>query len=206
MGSCNLTVSSCSSPAKGGQEDKGSEDQGDPGVSPVAHSSVVGTVAGHDGGTSDDASTLQDNLGDSGQHPCGPLPRSSGGTTSYRQEFSLSKTGHDLDEADLDFLWKLLASQTASGYGYSFRKFRLFCEQLQDDLLTCAPAIVAKYVRHLYESGAEYSTVNFHRSAISKFLVGIYGIPMGEHLLVSQAVKAVFRLKPPCLNTSQPLT
>ena len=56
---------------------------------------------------------------------------------------------------------------------------------------------MVKYVRHLYESGAEYSTVNFHRSAISKFHVGIYGIPMGEHPLVSQAVKAVFRLRPP---------
>ena len=52
-------------------------------------------------------------------------------------------------------------------------------------------------MRHLYESGAEYSTVNFHRLAISKFHVGIYGIPMGEHPLVSQAVKAVFRLRPP---------
>ena len=51
-----------------------------------------------------------------------------------------------------------------------------------------------KYVRHLYKSGADYSTVNFHRSVISKFHVGIYGIPKGEHPLVSQAV---FRLRPP---------
>ena len=55
---------------------------------------------------------------------------------------------------------------------------------------------MVKYVRHLYESGAEYSTVNYHRSAVSKFHVGVQGVPMGEHPLVSQAVKAVFRLRP----------
>ena len=100
----------------------------------------------HDGGTSNAASSLQDNPGDSGQHSCCPLPRSSGGTACYRQEFTLSNSNHDLDEADLDFLSQHLASQTASGYGYSFRRFRLFCEQLQADPLTCAPAIVVKYV------------------------------------------------------------
>ena len=110
LGSCNLPVSSCPSPSKGDQEDKGSKDQGDPSVSPVAHSSVVGTAAGHDGGISDAASSLQDNPGDSGQLSCGPLLRSSGGTSSYRQEFCLTKAGHDLDEADLDFLSKHLAS------------------------------------------------------------------------------------------------
>ena len=45
--------------------------------------------------------------------------------------------------------------------------------------------------------GAKYSTVNGHRSAISKFHVGVHGVPMGEHPLVSQAVKAMFRLRPP---------
>ena len=167
---------------------------------------MVGDAAGCDGQTSNAASTLQDNPGDSGQHSCCPLPRSSGGTACYRQEFRLSKTSHDLDEADLDFLSKNLASQAASGYGYTFRKFRLFCEQLQADPLTCAPAIVVKYVRHLYESGAEYSTVYFHRSGIAKFHVGINGISVGEHPLVSQAVKTVFKLRPPFVNISQLLT
>ena len=52
-------------------------------------------------------------------------------------------------------------------------------------------------MRHLYESGAEYSTVYFHRSGIAKFHVGINGVSVGEHPLVSQAVKTVFRLRPP---------
>ena len=96
----------------------------------------MGVPAGHDGGTSNAASSLQDNSGDSGQHSCCTLPRSSGGTASFRQEFSLSNSNHDLDEADMDFLSHHLASQTASGYGYTFRRFRFFCEQLQADPLT----------------------------------------------------------------------
>ena len=197
MGSCDLPVSSGSSPTKGDQEDTRPEDQGDPYLPTVAHSTVVGVVTGDDGGTSHVAATLQNHPANSRRHSDLSLPGSSGGTACYRQEFSLSKSSHDLDEADLDFLSKHLAPQTASGYGYTFRKFRLFCEQLQADPLTCAPAIVVKYLRHLFESGAEYSTVNFHRSGISKFHVGIDGISIGEHPLVSQAVKAVFRLRPP---------
>ena len=109
----------------------------------------------------------------------------------------MSKVSHDLDEADLEFLSKHLASGSASGYGYSFKKFRPFCEQLQADPLTCSPAVVVKYIRHLYEAGKKYSTVNYHRSVVSKFHVGVQGLPMGEHPLVSQAVKSVFRLRPP---------
>ena len=197
LGSSNVPLPSSSSPAKGDQEDKGPEDQGNSSLPTVAHSVVVGDASGHDGGTSNAASTLQEHPTNTGRNPCLSLPGPSSGTASYRQEFSLSKSSHDLDEADLDFLSKHLAPQTASGYGYIVRKFRIFCEQLQADPLTCSPAVVVKYLRQLFESGAEYSTVNFHRSGISKFHVGIDGISIGEHPLVSQAVKAVYRLRPP---------
>ena len=68
---------------------------------------------------------------------------------------------------------------------------------MQADPLTCSPAVVVKYIQHLYEAGKKYSTVNYHRSVVSKFHVGVQGLPMGEHPLVSQAVKSVFRLRPP---------
>ena len=42
-----------------------------------------------------------------------------------------------------------------------------------------------------------YSTVNHHRSSISKFHEGFAGHAIGSHPLVSKAVKAVFRLRPP---------
>ena len=97
----------------------------------------------------------------------------------------------------MDFLFHRLASQTASSYEYTFRRFRFFCEQLQAGPLTCAPVIIVKYIRHLFESVAQFNTVNYHRSGISKFHVGICGISFGEHPLVCQAVTTVFRLRPP---------
>ena len=197
LGSGNLPVSSCSSPTKGDQEDKRPESQGNSGLPPVANSTVVGIAHGDGGGTSNDAATLQNYSEDARRLSGLTLPGSSGGTSCYRQEFALSNSGHDLNEDDLVFLSKHLATQTASGYGYIFKKFRLFCEQLQANPLTCAPAVVVKYLRHLFESGAEYSTVNFHRSGISKFHAGVDGVSIGEHPLVSQAVKAVFRMRPP---------
>ena len=78
-----------------------------------------------------------------------------------------------------------------------YLKFRRFCDQFSVDPMSCPPSVIVKYLRQLSESGAEYSRVNFHRSGISKFHQGLAGSPIGEHPLVSQAVKAVFRLKPP---------
>ena len=154
-------------------------------MSPVAPISVLGADVGDVGRTSNAAPTLQVNPGDSRPISSGSLPGPSRGSASFRQEFSLSRADHDLNDADLNFLSNHLASKTASGYRYSFRRFRLFCEHLQADPLTCLPAIVVKYVRHLYETGAKYGTVAYHRSAISKFHVGIHDIPMGEHPIVS---------------------
>ena len=65
------------------------------------------------------------------------------------------------------------------------------------DPFLCSPATVVQYLRMLYEKGSAYRTVNFHRSAISKLHAGFGNLPAGEHPLVAQAVKAVFRLRPP---------
>ena len=84
-----------------------------------------------------------------------------------------------------------------SGYNYAFKKFSTFCLPYGVNSLTCPPSLVVKYLRSLYEDGVEYNTVNLHRSAISKFHVGVDGQAMGLHPLVKKAVRAVFRLKPP---------
>ena len=81
---------------------------------------------------------------------------------------------------------------------YDFNgKFTSFCLPFNVDPLTCPPAVIVKYLRSLYTEGAEYTTINLHRSAISKNHVGFEGQPAGTHPLVRQAVKAVFRLRPP---------
>ena len=197
LGSCDIPLPSCAPAPQGDQQDQGAKDSGPAHLPTVADSSVVGTVVRDASGTSHVAPILQDNIENTRQQPSAALHGPIGGTACFRQEFSLSKANHDLDQDDLDFLSNHLASETASGYGYVFRKFRIFCEQLLADPLTCPPSVIVKYLRYMSVSGAEYSTVNFHRSAISKFHASVDGSPVGEHPLVSQAVRAVFRLKPP---------
>ena len=65
------------------------------------------------------------------------------------------------------------------------------------DPVNCEPEEIAKYLQFLYESGSKYSTINLVRSAISKFHKGYNGVPAGQHQIVRNAVRAVFRLRPP---------
>ena len=103
----------------------------------------------------------------------------------------------DVDDDDIKFLSNHLASGSRTGYGYVFARFCAFCDKFLVDPFTCSPAIIVKYLRQLYESGSAYNTVNHHRSSISKFHQGYGGQSAGSHPLVSKAVKAVFRLRPP---------
>ena len=78
-----------------------------------------------------------------------------------------------------------------------FKRFQNFCRSRIQDPVVCGPTIIVKYIRSLYDGGAAYSTVNHHISCISKFHAGFGHLSAGSHPLVSQAVKAVFRLRPP---------
>ena len=125
------------------------------------------------------------------------LPGPSSSLSYFRDSFTQSVAEHGLDNEDLDFLSNHLADGTSSGYGCAFKEFSTFCSTLNVCPYTCAPSIVVKYLRKKYENGSSYSTVNLHRCAISKLHAGFGGGSIGEHPLVSQAVKAVFRLRPP---------
>ena len=199
LGSDYLSLPTCTSPSQGDQEGEGGEDQSIADMPILADRPMVGSVGGHVSGASHGTTPLQDHndpLQDKWDHS---LPGSSGGTSSslFRQAFALSTASFDLDQNDIDFLSNHLSSGTALGYGYVFNLFKSFCETLQVSPLTCPPAVIVKYICKLTVSGAQYSTVNYHRSAISKFHVGVAGVPIGEHPLVCQAVRAVFRLRPP---------
>ena len=197
VGPSHIPVSTGSLATQGGQEGEGREVEGHIDLSSVANSSMVGSSARDDSGTSPGASALQIDRRNIPSRPVSSLSGTSGGLAHFRQEFNLSNSGLDLDQDDLSFLSNHLATSTATGYGYIFAKFRSFCEKLSVDPFTCPPSVIVKYLRQLSEAGAEYSTVNVHRSSISKFHAGFAGKPVGEHPLISQAVKAVFRLKPP---------
>ena len=51
----------------------------------------------------------------------------------------------------------------------------------------------------IISEGAEYSTINLNRSAISKYHVGINGQPVGTPPLVKKALKSAIRRRPPLL-------
>ena len=151
----------------------------------------------HDGRTTPPAPTLQEDS----QTCRGKSDRTIFGPTSCRSHFGKSfRASHlssELSASDLDFLSNHLAQGTKSGYGYAFKKFQGFCSNLNVDPFKCAPAVLVKYIRTLYNEGASYSKINYHRSCIAKFHLGLDGVSIGKHPLVCQAVKAVFRLRPP---------
>ena len=125
------------------------------------------------------------------------LPRSVSCSRDFRVHYKNSMTHENLDEEDLTFLSKHISSGTSKKYAYIFKHFNDFCVERNANPYTCSPSLLVKYLRLKYESGASYSTVNLIRSAVSKFHTGQFGRPIGEHALVSQAVRAVFRLNPP---------
>ena len=197
LGPSLLPVSSRPSPPQSDQAGRGPEDPGYLDLPSVAFGPLVDLDEEDDGGASSQASILQGVCEDPGQLSCEAVPEPSGGSSHFRQAFASSTANLDLDQDDIDFLSNHLSSGTATGYGYVFTHFKIFCETLQTSPLTCSPAVIVQYIPRLAISGAQYSTVNYHRSAISKFHTGVAGVPIGEHPLVCQAVKAVFRLRPP---------
>ena len=197
LGQGHISVPSCSFAAEGDHENSTAADQGSVGVSSVADISMVATGIRDVGGTTVALAALQEcsNRGRRGANSA--ISGSLGSTAPFRREYGLSHASSGLDEEDLSFLSNHLAFGTKTGYGYIFKRFRTFCETLGHNPFTCAPTIIVKYIRTLYDSGAQYSTVNHHRSSISKFHIGFGNLSAGAHPLVSQAVKAVFRLRPP---------
>ena len=198
MGSSHLSIPSCAPSSEGSTENSGSEDQGGVGLSVLAISDVVAVGLRHDGGTHDVTPALQDSPGDDRRGSNTAVHGPSGGDTPFKQPYELSKLNSGLNLEDIDFLSNHLAPGTKAGYGCAFNLFRSFCQELNEDPFSCGPHVLVKYIRNMYNSGAEYSTINHHRSSISKFHAGsTSGVTVGNHPLVSQAVKAVFRLKPP---------
>ena len=86
---------------------------------------------------------------------------------------------------------------TSKGYAYSFKHFAEFCSERNLNPYTCHPSIIVKFIRLKHESGASYSSINLAKCAISKFHHGFNGKPIGEIQIVSQAIRACFRLRPP---------
>ena len=86
---------------------------------------------------------------------------------------------------------------TSKTYKSIFGRFQEFCSTKHHSASSCSPDIIVGFLKSLYDKGSSYSLINAARSAISKYHIGFNGTPAGQHRLVCQAVKAVFRLNPP---------
>ena len=197
MGQSDISVSPCPIVVKGAETSQGTENCGSLGVPTVADSSLVVHGSGDVGRSTTPTPSFQEVPESCGRGSDTPISGPTSGSIPFGRSFTTTHSASNLDDADLEFLSNHLAAGTKSGYGYVFNLFSTFCSNLGVDPFTCPPAVIVKYIRRMYNNGAKYRTVNHHRSSISKFHIGFNGVPIGSHPLICQAVKAVFRLRPP---------
>ena len=188
VGSDNLPVSSCPIGDELLTEDSTGETDSCFSGPQMANSTLVAIGAGDDVRTSTSTSQVQINPGTEGQLPKVTLPGPSCGSTPSSSNITSSLQS---------FLSNHLSDGTKNGYKYAFSKFVAFCSGNNYCPKTCGPEIIAQYLKQLFDDGASYSSVNLARSAISKNHDGFYGNSAGSHKLISTAVKAVFRMRPP---------
>ena len=195
LGQSNLCFPPCPNDAEGASEDWTGEDLSNPDIPKMALCPVVAPAGGDVGAAPLASSPLQGGTGEELNRPTPTLPGAPGGCPPEVPGFQPG--GVALDEDDVKFLSLHLASGTAKNYKGAFERFATFCAKFNVSPYCCSPVIIAKYVRFLFDEGLEYSTINLHRSAISKAHVGFDGQPIGSHPLVRKALRSVFRQRPP---------
>ncbi|KZR99548.1 Uncharacterized protein APZ42_004539 [Daphnia magna] len=85
---------------------------------------------------------------------------------------------------------------TLAAYDSALRNWTNWCLGRGTDLLSATLAEILQYCTDLHASGKFYSTVNLHRSALSKTLGPIEGFAIGEHPLVTRLLKGCYHLNP----------
>ena len=103
---------------------------------------------------------------------------------------SISKSAQTLVEAS----WR---GSTEKRYGGAWKSWVEWCG-LQGVQAT-APSLthVLNYLASLYDKGAQYRTINLHRSALSATLKPIEGFCVGQHPLVCRLLKGAYNSRPP---------
>ena len=103
-----------------------------------------------------------------------------------------------LNQDDFDFLDHHISTNTKQKYSSAWQQFCTFCSGLNVQPITCSVAVIVKYIRHRFEEGASYSTMNVAKSAISKYHCFLPGnTPVGTDQLVIKAMTSFFKLRPP---------
>ena len=122
----------------------------------------------------------------------------SSGSSHQEQPIIASDNSVVLNQDNYDFLDHHIATNTKQKYTSAWQQFCTFCNGLNVQPITCSVAVIVKYIRHRFEEGASYSTMNVAKSAISKFHCFLPGnVPVGSDQLVKKAMKSFFKLRPP---------
>ena len=95
------------------------------------------------------------------------------------------------------FISQYLSTGTSKTYKSIFGRLQEFCSTKRHSAYSCSPEVILRFLKSLHDKGSSFSLINAARSAISKYHIGFKGTLAGQHILVYQAVKAVFRLNPP---------
>ena len=197
MGPSDVPVPSSANAFEGPAEGQAGRDNGSFDPSTMAIGNVVDISHRLAGGATFEAATLPFDIDEHNGRVDPVLPGPSGSSSNFGDHYRNSLVGENLDQEDLNFLSNHVSSGTSRGYAYAFQHFNNFCTERNANPYTCPPSLIVKFLRMKFESGASYSSINLNQCAVSKFHQGYFGKPIGEHPLVSQAVRAVFRLRPP---------
>ncbi len=78
----------------------------------------------------------------------------------------------------------------------SWEKVVYWCSTRVTDPIRAPLIEILAFLQSLMNSGFAYRTIGVYRSAISKFHVGIEGVPTGQHARVSKFMKGLFHRNP----------
>lgn len=88
-------------------------------------------------------------------------------------------------------------ASTLSTYESAWRTWATWCYQRGEDPLSTTLAFVLEFLANLHGAGKSYSTINVHRSMLSKTLPHFEGHPVGSHPLVKGLLSGCFNINPP---------
>ena len=88
-------------------------------------------------------------------------------------------------------------SSTDKRYGAAWRQWIEWCGLQGVQATSPTLADILNYLASLYDKGAQYRTINLHRSALSSTLKPIDGFCVGQHPLVCRLLKGAFNSRPP---------
>ena len=102
----------------------------------------------------------------------------------------LSSTAAELVEAS----WR---QPTEKSYGSAWSKWVEWCAEHELSPYSPSLSSILNYLSQMYDNGAQYRTINLHRSALSSTLLPIEGSSVGKHPLVCRLLKGVYNKRPP---------